>query len=92
MIESALGFVREGISTGASTRNWAGIRGGGRAIARRAGVAAKLLTDPQTSGGLLVSCSAEAVRAVLEVFHNEGFEGAAVIGEFIDGPAGLEVV
>lgn len=92
VIESALGFVREGISTGASTRNWAGY-GEEVALSPDAPVwQQKLLTDPQTSGGLLVSCSAEAVRAVLEVFHNEGFEGAAVIGEFIDGPAGLEVV
>ena len=39
-----------------------------------------LLTDPQTSGGLLVSCAPEALDAVLAVFRRHGFEQAAVIG------------
>jgi selenide,water dikinase len=39
-----------------------------------------LLTDPQTSGGLLVSCEPSAVDAVMAVFSRHGFEQAAVIG------------
>ena len=39
-----------------------------------------LLTDPQTSGGLLVACAPEAVDEVLEVFRRDGFESAARIG------------
>ena len=50
-----------------------------------------LLTDPQTSGGLLVSCSADTVDEVLALFKREGFAHAAVIGEMIPGPARIEV-
>jgi selenide,water dikinase len=39
-----------------------------------------LLTDPQTSGGLLVACAPEAVDAVLGVFQGEGHADAAVVG------------
>jgi selenide,water dikinase len=39
-----------------------------------------LLTDPQTSGGLLVSCDPSAVDAVMAVFRRHGFEQAAVVG------------
>ena len=39
------------------------------------------LFDPQTSGGLLVSCTPDSVDAVLAVFRRHGFDSAAVIGE-----------
>ena len=44
-----------------------------------------LLTDPQTSGGLLVSCVKEVVPEVLSIFRRDGFAHAAVIGEMIAG-------
>ena len=46
-----------------------------------------VLTDPQTSGGLLVACAPEACDEVLRIFREEGFGSAAVIGEFAAGPA-----
>ena len=54
-------------------------------------VARDLISDPQTSGGLLVSCSADAVGAVMACFLEGGFEHAAVIGRMVDGPIGLRV-
>jgi len=45
----------------------------------------QLLTDPQTSGGLLVACGPESVEAVLGVFRAEGFERAAAIGRLSAG-------
>ena len=42
-----------------------------------------LLTDPQTSGGLLVSCDAAAVADVMAVFQRHGFEAAAEVGEVL---------
>jgi selenide,water dikinase len=72
---AARGFV-----TGASERNWAGY---GHDVALPQGfdpVDRALLTDPQTSGGLLVSCEPSAVDAVMAVFSRHGFEQAAVIG------------
>ena len=47
-----------------------------------------LLTDPQTSGGLLVSCDANAVNDVLAVFRRHGFAAAAEIGEIVAESAG----
>ena len=44
-----------------------------------------LLTDPQTSGGLLVSCAPDQAGEVLAVFARHGFERAAVVGEVV-GP------
>ncbi len=76
---AARGFV-----TGASGRNWASY---GAEVALPDGFAAEdkaLLTDPQTSGGLLVACAPEAVDAVLGTFARHGFDAAAVIGEMAE--------
>ena len=73
---AARGFV-----TGASERNWSGY---GDEVMLPAGFAAPdraLLTDPQTSGGLLVSCEPGALAAVLATFARHGFAAAAVVGE-----------
>ena len=79
-------LARAGMVTGASGRNWAGY---GAEVGLPAGFDAThqaLLTDPQTSGGLLVSCAPEAVSAVLDTFARHGFAQAVEIGEVI--PAG----
>ena len=83
-------LAAKGFITGASGRNWASY---GADITLPAGFAAEdqaLLTDPQTSGGLLVSCAPEAVAEVLATFREGGFEAAAVIGEVREG-SGLVV-
>jgi len=72
---AAAGFV-----TGASGRNWAGY---GADVVLPAGFAAEdraLLTDPQTSGGLLAACGPGDVDAVRSVFRAHGFAEAAVVG------------
>ena len=86
-----LELARAGYFTGASARNFAGYGGDvdlGAAIgdAERA-----LLTDPQTSGGLLVACAPDAVAQVLGIFRAEGFADAAEIGEITAGPARVAV-
>jgi selenide, water dikinase len=73
-------LAAQGMVTGASGRNWAAfgheaLLGTGRDALDQA-----LLTDPQTSGGLLVACAPEAVEAVLAVFRAQGFAAAADIG------------
>jgi selenide,water dikinase len=73
-------LASQGFVTGASGRNWAGY---GADVALPASFAAEdqaLLTDPQTSGGLLVSCAPSAVDEVLAIFRRHGFEQAAVVG------------
>jgi selenide,water dikinase len=81
-------LAAQGFVTGASGRNWAGY---GADIALPAGFAAEdqaLLTDPQTSGGLLVSCESGSVGAVIEIFRRHGFDAVAEIGEVTGGGGG----
>ena len=81
-----LELAGEGLFTGASGRNWASY---GKDVQLPEGFdAAKhaLLTDPQTSGGLLVACAPDAVDGVLDVFRADGFDRAAVIGRVAAGP------
>ena len=76
-----IGDVRElaaqGLFTGASGRNWAASGASVNMDASLGDVDRALLTDPQTSGGLLVACAPSAVGEVLDVFRREGFESAA---------------
>ena len=81
-------LASQGHVTGASGRNWEGY---GAEVALPAGFADAdhaLLTDPQTSGGLLVSCDPASVDEVMAVFRRHGFDAAAVIGEVLPPPAG----
>lgn len=82
-------LAQQGHITGASNRNWAGY--GQHVILNSVSDVQKaLLTDPQTSGGLLVACTPSAVDDVLAVFHAEGFDRAVVIGRVAAG-AGINV-
>jgi selenide,water dikinase len=78
-------LVERGMVTGASARNWAGYGAEVRLAPGFTPADQALLTDPQTSGGLLVSCAPSAVAAVLAVFQRHGFEAACAIGEVGDG-------
>ena len=78
-------LARDGSVTGASARNWDSY-GGDVALAPALQTHARaLLTDPQTSGGLLVACAPDAADAVLDVLRREGFADAAAIGRFEPG-------
>ena len=83
----------QGMVTGASERNWAGYGHDIGLPAHFPAVDQALLSDPQTSGGLLVSCAPDAVPAVLEIFRQHGFDSATEIGEITagGGPAKLLV-
>jgi selenide,water dikinase len=88
LIEEARGFARQGVVTGASGRNWAAY---GAEVAWPEGAEAglqALVSDPQTSGGLLVSCAPEAVPAVLAAFAAGGFAQAAVVGRLLAAQPG----
>ena len=84
-------FAEQGVDTGASGRNWAAygehvVLGEHISASQRA-----VLTDPQTSGGLLVSCRPEVAAQVLEIFARHGFGAARVIGTMQTGPAQVQV-
>ncbi len=91
LLDGVAQLAADGFVTGASGRNWAGY---GADVALPDGFAdtqRALLTDPQTSGGLLVSCSRAAVPLVLSVFHEHGFAEAAVVGEVLEGAPRLVI-
>ena len=90
LIAGAYDLAAAGHITGASGRNWVGY---GHEVHLPEGfdpVNRALLTDPQTSGGLLVTCGTDSLEDVLDIFHNTGFENAAVIGQIHRG-AGLKI-
>ena len=76
----------QGMVTGASGRNWAAYGKDVELPADFARVDQDLLSDPQTSGGLLVSCAPGAVDAVLAIFRRHGFLAATEIGQIAAGP------
>ena len=91
LLDGVRGLAAQGAVTGASGRNWAGY---GADVVLPANFAAEdraLLTDPQTSGGLLVACAPDEVAQVLEIFRRRGFASAAVIGEMRAGTPRLAV-
>jgi selenide,water dikinase len=91
MIPGVMDMIREGMVTGASARNWAGYGHEVDLGVRIDDPARHLLTDPQTSGGLLASCDPSIAPIVLDVFKREGFGHAAVIGEICAGPCRVTV-
>jgi len=84
-------MAQQGYVTGASGRNWAGYGVEVLLDGTLPPVARDLLSDPQTSGGLLVSCTPESVKEVVKVFREQGFEAAAPIGVVREG-VGLRVI
>ncbi|HEY0686636.1 MAG TPA: selenide, water dikinase SelD [Steroidobacter sp.] len=80
LLDDVVALAEAGYVTGASVRNWWAYGAQVQLDARLDNVARSLLCDPQTSGGLLVACTEDAVPAVIELFHGFGFEHAATIG------------
>jgi len=73
-------LAARGIVTGASGRNWAAYGDEVQLPADFSDTERALLSDPQTSGGLLVACAPSSLRQVLSVFEQQGFGKAAVVG------------
>lgn len=87
----AQGLAQKGYVPGAAGRNWASY---GHEVVLPANCEPwqqNLLCDPQTSGGLLVSCAPEDAERVLEVFRSQGFAYATVIGAMEQGSAKVTV-
>ena len=77
--------------TGASHRNWASY---GEGVVLPAGLPdwrRHLLTDPQTSGGLLVSCKADRAAELLAQIGAAGYPAARIIGSVEAGPGRVVV-
>ena len=74
-------LAEQGMLTGASARNWSAYGNEIELAPERNAIDQALLSDPQTSGGLLVACAPESVAEVLAVFQQHGFDQACEVGE-----------
>lgn len=91
LLSEARPLLEAGFVTGASERNWTSY---GPQVTMPAGdttLQRRMLTDPQTSGGLLVACTADAADAVLDIFKAQGFADAAVIGRLAAGAPAVNI-
>ena len=92
LLPRAIELAQQGFVTGASGRNWESY---GAAVAlapdcplwRR-----QILTDPQTSGGLLVACAPDRADTLLSTIRASGHSSASIIGEMRAGAPGIEVL
>jgi selenide,water dikinase len=86
-------LARDGVRTGASVRNWASYGDSvslpfeGLADWRR-----DLLTDPQTSGGLLIAVDPADAPGVLGLLRDRGFLQAAAVGRLTGGEAEIRLM
>ncbi len=91
LLSRATELAQAGCATGASTRNWAAY---GAEVTLPEGLPdwqRVLLTDPQTSGGLLVACAPDVAGEVLAQIRTAGYPLAAIIGSVEQGPTGIVV-
>ena len=92
LLDGVRALAAQGMVTGASGRNWAGYGADVGLPPGFADVDQALLSDPQTSGGLLVSCAPEAVDAVLAIFKQHGFAQATEVGQISAATEGAKLV
>lgn len=92
VLPTALEHARRGTNTGAAGRNWNSYSHWVGLPADVADWQRHILCDPQTSGGLLVACDPPHADEILQLFQDNGFGDAAVIGAMADGEPGVTVV
>ncbi|AIF47590.1 selenide, water dikinase SelD [Dyella japonica] len=85
-------LAQAGYLTGASKRNWNSYSDGITLPAELPDWRRALLTDPQTSGGLLVACRPERAEAIRAMIEDAGYPRATIIGEALAGTPGVEMV
>ena len=77
-------LIQENIYTGASNKNWLDAKrfvGNSEEISKEKKI---LLSDPQTSGGLLISCTKKNSTKVLSILKQNNFKTSSIIGEFMN--------
>jgi len=90
-LQDAANLAQRGCVTGASNRNWASYGASVVLPPDCSDWRRDLLTDPQTSGGLLVACSPDRADELCKSIVAEGYPSARVIGRMVEGPAAVRV-
>lgn len=91
LLQRAAALSREGFVTGASHRNWTSYGEAVHLPPEFADWRRHLLTDPQTSGGLLVACDSARAADIVENIRKAGYPRAAIVGRCEAGPPGIDV-
>ena len=92
LLPDAAALASAGFVTGASHRNWAAFGDAVRLPEDFSDWRRHLLTDPQTSGGLLVSCAPESAPAIRARIREAGFAQAEIVGRTEAGTPGITVI
>lgn len=79
-LSQAAELARQGFFTGASVRNWASYGSSVTLTPNCPDWQRHLLTDPQTSGGLLVACAADRAEAIVHTIVADNYPSARIIG------------
>ncbi|SKA29415.1 selenide, water dikinase SelD [Consotaella salsifontis] len=91
LLSKAAELAEAGFATGASGRNWASYGHDVELPRDLPEWRRKLITDPQTSGGLLVAVAPDRAESLVEEIRAEGYPLAAIIGTAREGPAKIIV-
>jgi len=84
-------LAESGIATGASARNWLSYGNDVRSLNPVSAALQAILTDPQTSGGLLVACDPKELPSAQSIFVRLGFAQASVIGRMTAASGGIRI-
>ena len=91
LLSDAAALAQKGFVTGASHRNWSSYGAGVHLPDGFADWRRHLLTDPQTSGGLLIACARASAQRIVQRITDAGYPLARVIGQATEGEPGIIV-
>ena len=91
LLSEAQQLAQQRFITGASTRNWMSYSDGVTLPPDCPEWQRHILTDPQTSGGLLIACDPARAQALVEMIVAAGYPSARIIGHTETGKPGVEV-
>ena len=91
LLEQAARLAQAGFVTGASHRNWASYSDGVTLPPDCPDWKRHLLTDPQTSGGLLVACAPDRAEEIAHTIVTAGYPSACIIGHAQAGRPSVSV-
>ena len=84
-LPGSVDLARAGVRTGASVRNWSAYGGSVSLISETSDWRRDLLTDPQTSGGLLIAVAPQGAQAVIDLVVGMGFPSVRRVGLVVEG-------
>jgi selenide, water dikinase len=90
-LTEAASLAQRNFFTGASQRNWASYSESVVLPVDFPDWRRHLLTDPQTSGGLLVACDPEDAARLAQIIADQGYPSARIIGEVRSGAPSIAV-